>query len=34
MVQNAGGFLKNGLKTKGVRLKISAKYLLFGLHFR
>jgi len=34
MVQNAGDFLKNGLKAKGVRLKISANYLLFGLYFR
>ena len=34
MVQNVGGFLKNGLKAKGVRLKISAKCLLLGLYFR
>jgi len=34
MVQNAGDVLKNGQETKGVRLKISANCLLFGLYFR
>ena len=34
MVQNAGGFLKNGLNGKGVRPKISANCLLLGLNFR
>ena len=34
MVQNAGDFLKNGLKAKGVRLKISDNFMLFGLYFR
>ena len=34
MVQNAGNGLKNGQKTKGVRLKIVAICLLLGLNFR
>ena len=34
MVQNAGCFLKNGLKAKRQKLKSAAKSMLLGLFFR
>ncbi len=34
MVQNAGGFLKKGLKVKRQKLKSVAKSMLLGLRFR
>ena len=34
MVQNAGGFLKKGLKAKRPKLKTAAKSMLLGLFFR
>ena len=33
MVQNAGGFLKKGLKVKCHKLKSAAKSMLLGLFF-